>query len=238
MSDKIQGGVKAGSTSVTIPFQLYNAATGLPETGKVAADLTGYYYRQGSAAAVALSFSNLAALNSAYSSGGVKEVTNIPGHYILHAPDAMFAAGADYVDVVIYTSTSSKVPFTFELGLKVSLEAAYVPPTVAAVADAVWDEPISGHQTAGTAGAALVGASPGSGSTSWPITITDDNGIPIADVNVWVTTDVLGANVVASGKTDALGVAQPSFMLDAGDYYCWRQKSGVNFVNPASFTVV
>jgi hypothetical protein len=74
------------------------------------------------------------------------------------------------------------------------------------------------------------------GAISWPITINDDSATPIADVDVWVTTDVAGAYVVASGKTDNYGVV--TFMLDAGTYYCWRQKSGINFVtNPATITV-
>jgi len=55
-------------------------------------------------------------------------------------------------------------------------------------------------------------------------------GLPISDVDVWVTTDSAGTNVIATGKTTALGVV--NFSLDAGTYYFWSQKSGVDFVNP------
>jgi len=47
---------------------------------------------------------------------------------------------------------------------------------------------------------------------------------------VWVTTDLPGTNVIASGRTDAAGVV--AFYLDAGTVYVWRQKSGWDFTNP------
>lgn len=53
---------------------------------------------------------------------------------------------------------------------------------------------------------------------------------PIADADVWVTTDRDGLNVIASGKTDALG--KVTFYLDVGTVHIWRQKSGWDFVNP------
>jgi len=53
---------------------------------------------------------------------------------------------------------------------------------------------------------------------------------PIADADVWVTTDPLGNNAVASGRTDSFG--NVTFYLDAGTYYFWTQKSGFNFENP------
>jgi len=74
--------------------------------------------------------------------------------------------------------------------------------------------------------------SDGPGALAWTYTLTST--VPpnpgIADADVWVTTDALGANVIASGKTDALGVV--TFYLDAGPIFVWRQKSGWNFTNP------
>lgn len=56
-------------------------------------------------------------------------------------------------------------------------------------------------------------------------------GLGIADVTVWVTTDLAGANVVASGLTNSSG--QVIFYLDSGvTYYIWRQKDGIDFINP------
>jgi hypothetical protein len=71
----------------------------------------------------------------------------------------------------------------------------------------------------------------GSGATAKTYTLTDSGtALPIADADVWVTTDEAGANVVASGKTDAFG--QVTFYLDSGTYYLWRQRSGYTFSNP------
>ena len=76
----------------------------------------------------------------------------------------------------------------------------------------------------------------GSGSTAWSYTITDSGtGVPIADVDVWISTDLLGINVIASGVTDQSGVCE--FMLDAGTIYVWSSKSGYNFSNPDQETV-
>lgn len=49
---------------------------------------------------------------------------------------------------------------------------------------------------------------------------------PIADVDVWVTSDIGGTNVLASSRTNASGVV--TFFLDAGTVYVWKQKSGQN----------
>jgi hypothetical protein len=75
-------------------------------------------------------------------------------------------------------------------------------------------------------------ANSGGGANAWTYTLTSTvlPNQPIADADVWVTTDVAGTNVVASGKTDALGVV--TFYLDSGTIYVWRQKSGWSFTNP------
>lgn len=71
----------------------------------------------------------------------------------------------------------------------------------------------------------------GVGAITWTYTLTDaDTGLPIADADVWVTSDEAGTNVKASGRTNQDG--KITFYLDAGTIYVWRQKSGWNFVNP------
>jgi hypothetical protein len=83
-----------------------------------------------------------------------------------------------------------------------------------------------------TTGAAQQGA----GASAFPIVVNDEDGNPIDGVECWVSTDSSGGNVIAGTlNTDANGGA--SFMLDAGDYYLFRQKGGYNFNNPLSFTV-
>jgi hypothetical protein len=106
------------------------------------------------------------------------------------------------------------------------------------VANAVWDELIANHLTAGTTGRKLsdLSSSAGSGAITWTYTLTDSvSGNPIANAEIWITTDALGNNVIASGMTNQAGAA--TFYLNAGVVYVWRQKSGWNFVNPDTETV-
>lgn len=72
----------------------------------------------------------------------------------------------------------------------------------------------------------------GAGAVTWTYTLTDaDTGAPIDGAEVWVTTDSAGANVIASGTTDASGIV--TFYLDAAaKRYIWRKRAGYNFVNP------
>jgi hypothetical protein len=71
----------------------------------------------------------------------------------------------------------------------------------------------------------------GAGAIAWEYVLTEaSTGFPISDADVWITTDIAGTNVIASGKTNIHGVA--TFYLDAGIIYVWRQKSGYNFDNP------
>lgn len=155
-------------------------------------------------------------------------------------------------------------------------DAAAAGPSAATIADAVWDEALSGHLTAGSTGDALddaggtasdpwtttlpgsyssgqagwilgnrldakvsavSGNDPGAGAVEFTYTLTETgSGDPIADADVWISTDSLGTNVVASGRTDQDG--EITFYLDAGTVYIWRQKSGWNFTNPDVETVV
>lgn len=72
----------------------------------------------------------------------------------------------------------------------------------------------------------------GSGAITFTYTLTSsvDPFPPIPDADIWVTSDIGGAIVIASGRTDQNG--QIVFYLDAGTVYVWRQKSGWDFTNP------
>ncbi len=77
----------------------------------------------------------------------------------------------------------------------------------------------------------------GAGATTWTYTLTSSvDGSPIADADVWVSTDAAGTNIVASGKTNASGVV--TFWLDPGTVYVFRQRSGFDFLNPDIEVVV
>ena len=75
----------------------------------------------------------------------------------------------------------------------------------------------------------------GTGAISWTLNV-NHLGVPIDGVDVWVTTDLAGANVVARGYTDTFG--QLTVYLDAGTYYAWKSLGGYTFTNPEAFTVV
>lgn len=86
-------------------------------------------------------------------------------------------------------------------------------------------------QLSATHGAGMWGGAAGSGAIQWTYTLTRaDNGVPIPDALVWVTSDQAGQNVLASGRTDQSG--NVTFYLNAGMVYVWAQKSGWNFNNP------
>jgi hypothetical protein len=91
-------------------------------------------------------------------------------------------------------------------------------------------------QVIGVPGAVwTITAAAGAGAISWPI-IVDADGVVQDGAEVWITTDLAGTDTIASGVTTAGGIV--TFLLDAGGYYCWVRKSGINFTNPTGFTVV
>lgn len=86
------------TTSFIDYIVLIDSTTGLPKTGLAYTDITGSYVRTGGSR-TAITMATLAAANSAYSSGGFKEVdaTNQPGLYRVDWPDAALATGSDKV---------------------------------------------------------------------------------------------------------------------------------------------
>lgn len=98
--------IKKGATSQSLYVVALDSAstTGGRKTGIAfnTASLTGYYVRNGGSA-TAITLATLAAANSAWSSGGFKEVdaTNMPGVYRLDVPDAALASGAESVVVTL-----------------------------------------------------------------------------------------------------------------------------------------
>lgn len=116
------------------------------------------------------------------------------------------------------------------------------PPSAAAIADAVWDEQLSGHTDSGSAGEAMAsagsGSLAGSGADQMTITIQDSSSNPVEDAQVWLTSDSAGSVVVAGTLvTNASGQVQ--FLVTAGStYYLWAQKAGRVSIQGTSFTAV
>ena len=59
---------------------------------------------------------------------------------------------------------------------------------------------------------------------------------PIPGVEVWITTDIPGVNVVWNGNTDTFGIARDESgalpLLDPGTYQFWSKLAGYVFPNP------
>lgn len=114
--------VKAGATSVSIMvfIQDSSSSTGAGLTGLVynTSSLVAYYTLMGaSATATAISLATLAAINSAYSSGGFKEVhaINMPGWYRLDIPNAALASGR-CVSIMLH-GAANMAPCPIEIAL-------------------------------------------------------------------------------------------------------------------------
>lgn len=80
------------------------------------------------------------------------------------------------------------------------------------------------------------------GALAFTYTVTNVlTGIPIEGVEVWITTDLAGNNIIWNGHTDAVGIARDDNgdlpYLDPATYYFWSQKSGYTFANPDSEVV-
>jgi hypothetical protein len=76
----------------------------------------------------------------------------------------------------------------------------------------------------------------GSGALTCTWTQNDDQGSPIDNCKIWITTDEAGNNVVAGTlHTNANGEAV--FHIDAGTYYVFREHAGYNFTNPQTWVV-
>jgi hypothetical protein len=103
MSDKLQGGIVAGSTSVSLPVILRKTADNTEQTGVLAASVTAYYWRQGGTPTAPSAASDLAAITSAFAAGGWKaaDAVNAPGVYRLDVNNAAFASGADWVVITV-----------------------------------------------------------------------------------------------------------------------------------------
>ena len=74
------------------------------------------------------------------------------------------------------------------------------------------------------------GASLGTGADLCTMTVKTVDDVPFPDADVWITSDALGATVVAGTRqTDSNGTVQ--FLLDDGaTYYLWAQKDGMKSV--------
>jgi hypothetical protein len=110
VSSKFDGGIVAGSTSVSLLAQLKATTTGAAQTGVAFGSVTAYYLRQGGTP-VAISLSALGSINAAFSAGGWYEAdaAHMPGLYRIDIPDAAWAAGVDWVEISVFVTAGGQV---------------------------------------------------------------------------------------------------------------------------------
>lgn len=122
------------------------------------------------------------------------------------------------------------IPAAYALGDQVQLKVLYAAGTRTA-REFVWERTLTAI--------VVVSPSTGTGADQVTITILDPCTMyPIADADVWVTSDVAGLNVVA-GTLQSDSSGQVLFLLDAGTvYYLWMQKDGTKSIRGEQFTAV
>lgn len=190
--------IKKGATSQSIYVEILDSTstTGGRLTGLAynTASLTAYYVRNGGSA-TQITLATLAAANSAYSSGGFKEVdaTNMPGVYRLDVPDAALASGADSVVITLKGATGM---------VQVSLEVQLV----------AWDpqDSVRGGMTALPNAAAEA-----SGGLPTLSAAQASNGTINVNVHRWLTGT---PNALQSGRVDSYVGAMASGVIAAGTF--------------------
>ena len=157
--------IKEGTASklARIFVQDSSSTTGAGLTGLLfnSASLTAYWIAEGDATATQITLATMTA--GTWASGGFDEVdaTNLPGVYEIGLPNVCVDATSEGSVVVMLKGATNMAPVLLEIELDaIDYRAGVVPTTtvntdmvtVGAVADAVLDEAMSGHTTAGSLG--------------------------------------------------------------------------------------
>jgi hypothetical protein len=115
----IQGGKTSQSVTVFIQDSSKFDGSGLTGLAHNSSSLSAYYTFNGAnTAATQITLDTLPAANSAWSSGGFKEIdaVNVPGVYRLDLPDAALTAGRKSV-IVMLKGAANMAPCVFEIEL-------------------------------------------------------------------------------------------------------------------------
>jgi hypothetical protein len=153
---------------------------------------------------------------------GESDLVSILGSLLTETAGLIAAAFKKFFNVATPTGTVNDLP----------VSAATI---AAGVRDVNNDSPAADSLGADVKRAAAASGS-GAVDTTLIIREADHTIVPDCDVQIRATDDAAAA-VVASGKTDDFGVVQPHPQLDAGTYYVWRQKAGIDFTSPEAITV-
>ncbi len=137
--------------------------------------------------------------------------------------------GAVTVTVATVTATEFAATFTvpsgYVFGDQVQLKVVYSAGGRAAQ-DYLWERTLT----------QLPGTAAGAGADNVTVKITDPATLfPVADADVWVSTDLAGLNVIA-GTLQSDGNGEVLFLLDDGvTYFLWMQKEGQKSIRGEEF---
>lgn len=209
--------VLAGATSQSITVDIYNSTTGLPLTGLAfnTAGLIAYYSFSGAnATATSITLATLAAVNSAYSSGGFKELdaTNMQGDYRFDIPNAMIAAAKGQNVTVTFSGATNMAPRKINIELtavnnqstafglvlaKTTNITGFNDLAAAAIATGVWQDATAGDfTTASSIGKSLYTSGVVPGGT---------NGLFIAGTNAATTVTTSLTTTFTGNLTGSVG---------------------------------
>lgn len=213
---------KVGKTSLTVTFDLWqitrsSAAVSQIVTGGSATEVGGgvYLYRLANADPTLYDYAGN--FKTADTTVDAKELGSLWTQFGMESSIKTDGIGAAQIAADAVTEIQS--------GLATAASIAALP-TLAAI----------------VAGVAAVGTVFPSGAVNFTYTVTNGQTLlPEPNVDIWISTDEAGTNVVWRGCTDVFGIARDVLdqlpALDPGGYYFWRQKSGFTIVNPDMETV-
>lgn len=197
-----------GKTSATVTVFIRHATTGAPLTGLVY-NTSGLVcsYATDQTARTAVTLATLAAANSAWSSGGFKEIdaTNMPGMYRFDPPNAALSAG----EGVSFSFTGANALCNFEFDLwavnpqdTVRLGLTAMPNVASGSAGAIVTSGTGTAQLATTSGnVALTSTGNTAVITELMATTTENNGSLTFKTLMRVLTSVVFGRVSISGST-------------------------------------
>ncbi|QKD16786.1 hypothetical protein HGP13_17865 [Mesorhizobium sp. NZP2077] len=232
--------IKKGATSQSVYFDVLDSTstTGGRKTGLAfnTSSLVAYYVRnQGTATAITLA--TLAAANTAWSSGGFKEVdaTNMPGIYRLDVPDAAFATGAGDDVVIVLKGATGMVQASVDVQLVAWDPQDSVRAGLTALPNAA-AEAAGGLYTRGTGAGQINQDANGrvdANAKAWAGTATTlTSGLP--DVNMkTITAGIIAAASFAANALDAVW-STATRVLTAGTNIALAKGTGVTGFNDLS----